>query len=111
MLTSDYSKIPVSTLESLSQYVEHHRRVGGFLEAVLSNDLIGAFARADEPNKAALWAIVSYCQFELEPGQCWGSASNYQNWINDWEPPHRDLDVIDLENDQGLRDLENPWER
>ena len=28
-----------------------------------------------------------------------------------WEPPHSDLDTIDLEHDQGLRDLTDPWQR
>ena len=110
-MTSDYNKIPVKTMESLSKYAEEHRPVGDFLQAVLKNDLTGAFARADPDNRAALAAIVGYCYNELEPGTCWGSPDNYRRWITDWEPPHRDLDTIDLDHDLGLRDLTDPFER
>ena len=110
MLTSDYSKIPVSTLESLRLYAEHHQRVGGFLMAVLTNNLQDAFARADPGNKTALEAIVGYCYFEL-PSGCWGSKVSVHDWLAQWSLPHRDLDTIDLEHDQGLRDLTDPWER
>ncbi len=29
----------------------------------------------------------------------------------EWEPPHRDLDTIDLEHDLGTKWLTDPWER
>lgn len=37
-------------LDGLKRYVEHHTPTGGFLRAVLENDLREACARADDEN-------------------------------------------------------------
>ena len=110
MLSTDYKKIPVLIIQGLSRYAEQHQPVGSFLQAVLTNNLREAFARADAPNRAALWEIVGYCHWEL-PSDCWGSEERVRSWLQDWAPPHSDLDTIDLEHDQGLRDLTDPWDR
>ena len=64
--------IPSHTLAALNRYVEHKLAPGGFLTAVLSNDLFGAVARADSENLVALPDIVKYIYNEL-PSDCWGS--------------------------------------
>jgi len=110
MLTSDYSQIPVATMQGLSRYAEVHQPTGGFLQAVLANDLAGAFARADDDNRAVLWEIVSYCHWQI-PADCWGSAEKVQNWLHDWEPVQVDLDTIDVDHDLGIKWLTDPWER
>lgn len=82
MLSTNYKVIPASTRESLDQYNKHHLPVGGFLSAVLSNDLYGAFARADDGNLAALGEIVCYCYWEI-PSQCWGSPEKVRDWLRE----------------------------
>ena len=73
--------IPVDTKESINQYVAKHCPVGGFLKAVLSNDLFSAMGRADENNRANLFDIISYLWNEV-PGNCWGSPEAVQSWLH-----------------------------
>jgi len=81
MLSADYEKIPLTTIESLHQYIDHHLPVGGFLSSVLSNNLVDAFARADSNNQSALLELITYCHWEI-PSQCWGSEEKVRNWLN-----------------------------
>ena len=72
--------IPERTKQAIDQYVSAHTPRGGFLTAVLSNDLKGAFGRADEENRAALFDIVGYCYNEI-PSECWGSPAKVEAWL------------------------------
>jgi hypothetical protein len=84
----DYHRIPELTMEALRRYVECRIRPGGFLVAVLSNDLFEAIGRADAENLEALPAIVGYIHGEL-PGGCWGSPERYHDWLTPPPPcPH-----------------------
>ncbi len=65
---------------SLERYVQKGIPTGSFLEAVLSNDLFGAFARADETNRTRLFDIVSYIYCNL-PSGCHGSPQEFSAWI------------------------------
>lgn len=76
----DYTKIPESTMETLSAYINYGRPVGGFCEAVLCNDLREAFGRADEWNRAAMFEIVCWL-YNFAPCGCWGSKKNYEAWM------------------------------
>lgn len=76
----NYKLIPRSTIEALERYIEHHIPTGGFLEAVLSNDLCQAFARADEHNCVNLFHIAAYCYNEL-PRNSWGSPEKVAEWL------------------------------
>lgn len=71
--------IPEITRESIDAWAESARPTGGFLRAVLSNDLREAFARADFENRAAMFDIVSYCWNEI-PALCWGAPANVEGW-------------------------------
>ena len=72
--------IPPQTKASIERYVAAHKPTGGFVHAVLSNDLSGAFRRADEENLANLYDIVDYCHWEI-PGNCWGSPEKVAAWL------------------------------
>ena len=52
---------------------------GSFLEALLSNDLMGAFRRADDENQRAMfgWACFLYNHV---PSECYGSPEKYRAW-------------------------------
>ena len=56
----EYEIIPSTTQASITRYVEHAVKPGGFLTAVLSNDLRNATGRADQQNLVALPAIVRW---------------------------------------------------
>lgn len=71
--------IPEHTLAALNRYVERRIPPGGFLTAVLSNDLFGAVAQADSQNRVALADIVAYIYNEV-PGNAWGSRDTVWRW-------------------------------
>lgn len=75
-----YAIIPELTQGALTRYVENKIATGGFLRAVLSNDLFAAMANADEGNQRALHAICMYVYNEL-PGNCWGSKKIIDEWL------------------------------
>ena len=72
--------VPPNTAESLRAYIETGRPTGGFLKAVLSNDLFGAYARADVENVAALPALVRWV-YNNAPRLCWGSEDRVEDWM------------------------------
>ena len=74
--------IPQHTREALDRYVNHKIPTGGFLLAVLSNDLFGAIGQADRENRAALADICEYIYNEL-PSNCWGSKDIVWKWVED----------------------------
>ena len=84
MLSADYTKIPITIIESLAQFADHHIAPGGFLSSVLSNNLIDAFARADDNNKSILLELITYCHWEI-PSQCWGSEEKVRAWLKNEE--------------------------
>ena len=75
-----YSKIKQSTIESINNYVEHRLEPGGFVTAVLMNDLKGAMGRADIENRHSLFEIVSYVYNEI-PSSCQGSSEKVREWL------------------------------
>jgi hypothetical protein len=65
---------------SLDRYADEGVPTGGFLQAVLSNDLMDAFGRADEGNRADLFEICSYVYNEM-PAPCHGSPERVKAWL------------------------------
>jgi hypothetical protein len=83
----DFSKVPNANLtEGLRLYFEHHRPTGGFLTAVLENDLRAACERADMTNRRMLFDIVSWLYNEA-PAQAWGSKERVERWLAGPEVP------------------------
>ena len=78
-LSAKYN-VPFTVIESLDRYVDHRVPTGGFLNAVLENDLREAFSRADFINRYCLFEIVSYCWNEI-PAICWGSYGKVDEWL------------------------------
>ena len=71
--------------EAMDRYAEVGCPTGDFLRAVLENDLMSAFGRADEENILAMREIVAYVYNEL-PANCHGSPEIVRGWIK----KHRD---------------------
>lgn len=75
-----YAAIPAPLIDGLMRYVVHGVETGGFLRAVLENNLSEAVGRADISSLAVLPLIVSYVYNEL-PGTCWGSKDVVEAWL------------------------------
>ena len=73
-------RISTVVKESLDRYANDHLATGGFLRAVLANDLAGAVGRADLDNTFALVDIVRYIWNQL-PSECHGSYEAVDRWL------------------------------
>lgn len=76
----DYSKVPVDYMrEGIENYLEHGVMPGGFLTALLSNELMESFARADENNIRAMSQWVMFVFSEI-PMNARGSLEQMESW-------------------------------
>lgn len=71
--------VPEHMSRGLLAYINHGQRPGGFLRAVLENQLLESFKKADLVNQLAMlqWASV----LEHIPWMAWGSAEKVDAWI------------------------------
>lgn len=76
----DYSILLERIMESLNNYVEKGYPVGSFLRSVLSNDLLGAYRKADDEMLKLLPLLLHYIWWEL-PHNCHGSREIVDRWI------------------------------
>lgn len=74
------SGVPIHTMGAIRRYVDEGIPTGHFLAAVFSNDLFGAFGKADLENRAAMFDIVSWI-YNNEPGGCHGSPERVSEWL------------------------------
>lgn len=73
-----------STRETIVNYVNFGLPPGGFITAVLSNDLFGAIGRADAENLRDLHEICLFVYNKI-PSECWGSRQSVERWLaRDW---------------------------
>lgn len=72
--------VPEHLADGLRDYIVDRIETGGFLRAVLENDLREACARADEVSRAFLFDIVSFLYNEA-PSTCWGSPERVAAWL------------------------------
>ena len=72
--------IPERTLDGIRRYVEDRIPPGGFLTAVLENNLKESFARADDENLVTIFELVSYIYNRI-PFMCWGSPETVDKWL------------------------------
>lgn len=82
--------IPGHTAGGLLRWVEKGTPPGGFLQAVLMNDLKNAVGRADLENLRNLPAMVGWLYNEAPMG-CYGSEELYYAWF-DAKQKERDRD-------------------
>jgi hypothetical protein len=82
MRTISYDTVPVSYMASgMRRYIENGIEPGGFMRALLRNDLRGAVAAADAMNLVHIPHWVVWLENNL-PGAAWGSDDRYTAWIN-----------------------------
>lgn len=85
--------IPVPILEGLRDYRLRRIPVGGFLHAVLCNNLHEAICSADVGSLTAIRPIVLYVQNAM-PSTCWGSQEKVEAWLK-----HRTV-TADVESEE-----------
>ena len=73
-------RIRRNMLESLYLYVTQGVPVGDFLQAVLENNLVEAYGRADEENTLAMRDYADLLYNEM-PSPSWGSKEKVDAWI------------------------------
>ena len=78
-MLSDLPPIPFYTLEALEDYVLKGDMPGGFLTAVLKNDLSRAFRNADAKNLKALKTTHDFL-YNFAPASCWGEPDSVAEW-------------------------------
>lgn len=76
--------VPDYMWDAVEGYYLHGYRPGGFLTALLSNDLMGALGKADDANGARM---REWCQFlyNYTPAGSYGSPEKFAAWLARFE--------------------------
>ena len=77
---SKYDPVEERFLESLNAYASKRRPTGGFLRAVLENDLMEAMGRGDDDALENLSAICMHIYNNM-PASCHGSKERVATWL------------------------------
>lgn len=80
-MSVDYSAIPERIMSNLLSYVKGEEAPGGFLYAVLCNDLFKSVFRADPEIREIIPLIVGYIHWQV-PAECHGSPEKVKFWMN-----------------------------
>lgn len=74
------AELPAHLQPGIRAYIEHHTPFGGFLQAVVANDLADAVARM---NPASMYGLKRTVEFfhNYAPALCHGSRAAYEAWI------------------------------
>jgi len=75
------SGIPEHMIVPLLDYIVRGVPTGGFLAALLSNDLKETFGRADCENIKKVREFLVFL-YNHTPSNCWGSPKHFKEWIN-----------------------------
>lgn len=78
-------KFSSQILIGLTRYKDHHIKPGGFLSAVLENNLYRAISQADESSVHSLPEILKWCTNNLVPNS-WGSPERVAKWVEQTRP-------------------------
>jgi len=78
--TDEHYPIREDLYGALERYLNNGIMPGSFLTAVLENNLMEAFGRADHMNEANMKNIVGYIYNHL-PSNAWGSKERVQDYL------------------------------
>jgi hypothetical protein len=76
----DYSRLPEHMRDAFRLYIEKGIPGGSFTNAVLGNDLMEAFRRADDINRVRMFDTVAFLANQAPIG-CYGSPDRVKDWI------------------------------
>ena len=80
MRTINYDGIPEHCRDGLKRYIEEGVPPGGLLYAVLTNDLVGFFAHADDINIHHAFDYANWLYNEC-PTSAWKTPDKVKVWI------------------------------
>jgi len=80
----NYDKLPLSAQGGMRRYIEDGIPPGGFLQAVLSDSLVEAYARADSENTERMRDYAAWLYSDC-PRTAWGSQKIVQQWMEERE--------------------------
>lgn len=80
--TVDWSGVPEHLRGGLDRYITKGIPTGGFLRAVLSNDLAGAIRNGDDESIGHLRGIYQFLYWNV-PASCFGDDESVHDWISD----------------------------
>ena len=72
--------IKQETIDSLRRYADEKTPTGGFLRAVLENNLMESFGRSDTGNRESMFEICEYIYNEMQLA-CHGSPEKVKKWL------------------------------
>lgn len=77
--------LPGYMLQPLFDYFEKGWQPGGFLRAVLENDLLEAYGHADATNKNYIGNYISWLYWHVpgRPEGGWGSPAAVNKWLEE----------------------------
>jgi hypothetical protein len=84
----NWGRIPERMRGGVVRYIKCGIPPGDFLQALFKNDLMEAFARADDENQRLMGDYARLLYNELPRGS-FGSVANYDAWVG-----HRGLGVL-----------------
>ena len=73
--------VPATLRDGLVRYVVDRVATGGFLRAVLENDLSGALARLDRGVPIEDLRAITGWIYNEAPSPCWGSPAKVAAWL------------------------------
>ena len=74
--------MPAALVPGVARYCIDHIETGQFLRAVLENDLLGAFRRADPESLMHMQNILD-ALLMVAPSPCWGSNQAVEGWLKE----------------------------
>ncbi len=88
MSRHSYDWVPSRMRGPIERWVREAVVPGHFLRAIITNDLRGAFARADQENGRLIQNYLALFYNDL-PSGCWGPSDALANWKGqpDWPLP------------------------
>lgn len=84
--------VPDRMVSGIENWVLYGIKPGGFLTAILENDLRAACEYADEENLKNIPAFISYL-YNAAPASCWGSIANVKAW-RESKAAEREIEIL-----------------
>lgn len=73
--------LPEHMQGAMERWIEHGMLPGGFLTAVLTNDLFDAFGKADMVNRNRIHDYIVYL-YNYAPAVCYGNPEKVRAWFD-----------------------------